>query len=75
MGGQGRTTSALAREIASINIVQEAGWAPKPVWTGMESRKRLVATEVQTPGHPDLSESTNTFCFNMFVVTFNIVLR
>jgi len=36
MGGQLHASAALAREGDSVPIIQEAGWAPVPVWTGTE---------------------------------------
>jgi len=32
-----------------ILIVQEAGWAPEPVWMGAENR---APTDIQSPDHP-----------------------
>jgi len=32
--------------------MEEAGWAPRPVWTGMERRKSSVPTGVRTPNRP-----------------------
>jgi hypothetical protein len=37
-----------------VPIVQEAGWAPGPVWTGPEN---LAPTGIQSPERPALSES------------------
>jgi len=34
------------REMARVPIVQEAGWAPGPVWTSKEKRKFLSLTGV-----------------------------
>jgi len=36
-------------------IVQEAGWAPGPVWTGAEN---LAPTGIRTPDRPARSQST-----------------
>jgi hypothetical protein len=33
-------------ERALVSIVEEAGWAPGPIWTGMEKRISLVLTEI-----------------------------
>jgi hypothetical protein len=33
----------------SVPIVQEAGWAPGPVWTGVEN---LASTRIRSPGRP-----------------------
>jgi len=37
-----------------VPIVQEAGWAPGPVWTGAEY---LAPTGIQSPDHPARSQS------------------
>ena len=37
-----------------VPIVQEAGWAPGPVWTGSES---LASTGIRSPDRPARSES------------------
>jgi hypothetical protein len=35
----------------AVPIVQEAGWAPGPVWTGAEN---LALTGIRSPDHPAL---------------------
>ena len=37
-----------------VPIVQEAGWAPGPVWTGAEN---LVPTGIRSPDHPARGQS------------------
>jgi len=37
-----------------VPIVQEAGWAPGPVWTGAEN---IVPTGIRSPDHPARSQS------------------
>ena len=37
-----------------VPIVQEAGWAPRPVWTGAEN---LVPTGIRSPDRPARSQS------------------
>ena len=37
-----------------VPFVQEAGWAPGPVWTGAEN---LASTGIRSPGRPARSES------------------
>ena len=37
-----------------VPIVQEAGWAPGPVWTGAEN---LAATGILSPDRPARSQS------------------
>jgi hypothetical protein len=42
------------RERDPVPIVQEAGWAPGPVWTGAEN---LAPTGIRSPDRPAHSES------------------
>jgi hypothetical protein len=37
-----------------VPIVQEAGWAPGPVWTGAEN---LASSGIRSPHHPAHSQS------------------
>jgi hypothetical protein len=37
MGGERPARAALPRETDPVPIVQEAGWAPGPVWTGAKN--------------------------------------
>ena len=37
-----------------VPIVQEAGWAPGPVWTGAEN---LTSTGIRSPDRPACSQS------------------
>ena len=37
VGGQFHPPVALAPEKDTVPIVEEAGWAPRPVWTGAEN--------------------------------------
>jgi hypothetical protein len=46
--------SLYPRERDPVPIVQEAGWAPGPVWTGAEN---LVPTGSRSPDRPARSES------------------
>jgi hypothetical protein len=41
------------REKEAVPVVQEADWAPRQVWTGVEKRKYLATTRVQNPKHQD----------------------
>ena len=41
------------RERDAAPIVEEAGWAPGPVWTGAEN---LIPTGIQSPDRPARSE-------------------
>jgi hypothetical protein len=45
--------SLYPRKTAPVLIVQEAGWAPGPVWTGAEN---LAPTGIQSPDRPARSE-------------------
>ena len=45
---------ALPRERDPVPIVQEAGWASRPVWTGAEN---LTPTRIRSPDRPDRIES------------------
>jgi len=38
VGGQPHTAAASTPRKDPVPIVQEAGWAPGPVWTGVKSR-------------------------------------
>ena len=40
VGGQLHAPAALPRERDPVPIVQEAGWAPVPVWTGAKNLAR-----------------------------------
>ena len=43
-----------------VPIVQEAGWAPGPVWTGTEN---LAPTGIRSPDHPARSQSLYGLCY------------
>ena len=43
-----------------VPIVQEAGWAPGPVWTGAEN---LAATGIRSPDRPARSRSLYQLCY------------
>ena len=53
MRGQRRATAALYPGKDSVLIVQEAGWAPGPVWTGAEN---LASTGIRSPDRPARSQ-------------------
>jgi hypothetical protein len=44
------------QETDLVPILQENGWAPGPVWTGVDNRKSLASNRVQTPNCPAHSE-------------------
>jgi len=54
VGGQRHAPAAFTPRIDPVPIVQEAGWAPEPVWTGAEN---LVPTGIRSPDCPARSES------------------
>jgi hypothetical protein len=43
-----------------VPIVQEAGWAPGPVWTGAEN---LAPTGIRSPDRPARSQSLYRLCY------------
>jgi hypothetical protein len=43
-----------------VTIVQEAGWAPGPVWTGAEN---LDPTGIRSPDRPARSQSLQRLCY------------
>jgi hypothetical protein len=51
--GQRHAPAALYPWKDSVPIVQEAGWATGPVWTGAEN---LAPTGIQTPDRPARSQ-------------------
>jgi len=53
-GGQRHALAAFAPGKDPVPIVQEAGWAPGPVWIGAEY---LAPTRIRSPGLPARSES------------------
>ena len=54
VGGQHHAPAALPPGKDPVPIVQEAVWAPGPVWTGAEY---LAPTRIRSPDRPTLSES------------------
>jgi len=54
MRGQRHARVGLYPGKDSVPIVQEAGWAPGPVWTGAES---LDPTGIRSPDRPARSQS------------------
>ena len=54
VGGQCHAEADLPPGKDPVPIVQEAGWAPEPVWTDAEN---LTPTGIQTPHCPVHSES------------------
>jgi len=54
VGGQRHAPAALAPGKEPVPILQEAGWAPGPVWTGVEN---LATTGIRSPDRSASSES------------------
>jgi len=54
VGGQRHAPTAFTPGKDPVPIVQEAGWAPGPVWTGAEN---LAPTGIRSPDRPTRSES------------------
>ena len=52
--GQRHALAALYLGRDPVPIVQEAGWAPGPVWTGVEN---LAPTGIRSPDRPARSQS------------------
>jgi hypothetical protein len=54
VGGQLHAPALLPRERDPVPILQEAGWAPGPVWMAAEN---LAPTGIRSPDRPARSES------------------
>ena len=54
VGDQRHAQATLPPGKDPVPIVQEAGWAPGPVWTGVEN---LATTGIRSPDRPSRSES------------------
>jgi hypothetical protein len=54
VGGQRHAPAAFTPGKDPVPIVQEAGWAPGPVWIGAEN---LAPTGIRSPDLPARSES------------------
>ena len=54
VGGQRHAPAAFIPWKDPVPIVQEAGWAPGPVWTGAEI---LAPTGIRPPDRPARNES------------------
>jgi len=53
VGGQRHSPAAFTPGKDPVPIVQEAGWAPGPVWIGAEN---LAPTGIRSPQLPSRSE-------------------
>jgi hypothetical protein len=54
VGGQSHVPAALTPGKDPVPILQEAGWAPGPVWIGAEN---LALSGIRSPDRPAHSES------------------
>jgi len=57
VSGQRHIPAASLPGRTPMSSVQEAGWAPGPVWTGVKDRKSVAVTGVWTPNRPTRSKS------------------
>jgi hypothetical protein len=57
-----------------VSIVQESGWAPRPVWTGAEN---LAYTGVRSPDRPARSHSLYRLSYTgpLVILILNIYIR
>jgi hypothetical protein len=60
VGGQGHDPAAFTPGKDPVPNVQEAGWAPGPVWKGAEN---LALTGIRSPDRPARSESLYRLCY------------
>ena len=60
VGDQRHAPAALPPGKDPVPTVQEAGWAPGPVWTNAEY---LAPTEIRSPDRPARSESLYRLCY------------
>ena len=66
VGGQRHAPAALPPGKDPVTIVQEAGWAPGPVWTGAEN---LTPTGIRSPDRPARSESLYWLSYPTYIGT------
>jgi len=60
VGGQPHAPAASTHGKDPVAIIQEAGWAPGPVWIGAEN---LTPTGVRSPDRPARSQSLYQLCY------------
>jgi hypothetical protein len=60
VGGQRHASAAFTPGRDPVPVVQEAGWAPGPVWTGVED---LARTGIRSPDRPARSESLHRLSY------------
>ena len=76
VGGQLHALAALPHGRDPIPILQEAGWAPGPIWTGADN---LALTGIRSPDHPaaiptKLSRPKYTFIVGHMYTQFRLAL-
>jgi hypothetical protein len=54
-----------------VPIVQEAGWAPEPVWTGVEN---LAPTGVRSPDRPARSQSLYRLIYRAHYIKYTLII-
>jgi hypothetical protein len=59
-GGQRTPRPRNVREKKPVPIIYEAGWAPDPIWTGVE---HLAPTGIRSPDRPAHSESLDRLSY------------
>jgi len=62
--GQRHAAAALYPGTDLVPIVQEAGWAPGPVWTGAEN---FAPTGIRSPDRPARSQSLYRLSYPVFM--------
>ena len=67
MRGQHYAPAVLYPGKEPVPIVQEAGWAPGPVWTGAEN---LAPTGIRSPDRPTLSQSLYRLSYPANIVSY-----
>jgi hypothetical protein len=66
VGGRRHALAAFTAGKDPVPIVQEAGWAPGPVWIGAEN---LAPTGIRSPDLPARNESPPTELFRPPLLT------
>jgi len=66
--GQPQTPATSTPGKEAVPILQEAGWAPGPVWTGVKSRPHRDSI----PDCPARSQSLYRLRWPMFVIAYSI---
>ena len=72
MRGQRHALAALYPGKEPVPIVQEAGWAPGPVWTGV---KNLAPAEIRSPDRPPHRQSLYRLCYPAHTMTDTVVKK